>query len=172
MSKILVIQPYRMLQQAIALYLFPEHAVQMAEAVPESVAANDFDAVIVDAASLQETRGLALQAVRAVQNWKDLQYGLRVATVSAPKQKLVLMKTPIAREVLQSSLAECLGISTGAKRNGTASAPDQDSRDSIKGTANEKRDIAASAAQNAKIIELVDVVEEGPGRKASRGQQK
>ena len=174
MSKILVIQPHRMLQQAIALSLFPEHEVQMAEAVPESLAAKDFDAVIVDAASLQETRRLAPQTVRAIQNWKVPTIWIEGSEpFQAPQRgKLVLMKRPIAREVLQSSLAECLGISTGAKRNGTASMPDQDTRGSTTGTANEERDIASTAAQNAKFIELVDVVEEGPGRKASQGRQK
>ncbi|HTN71294.1 MAG TPA: hypothetical protein VMO00_09405 [Methylomirabilota bacterium] len=173
MSKILVVQPHRMLQQAIVLSLFPEHEVQVTEAVPEFLAAKDFDAVIVDAASLQETTGLASQTMRAVQNWQVPMIWIEGSDPSqTPKrEKLVLMKRPIAREALQSSLAECLGTSRGSKRNGMLSAQAQEPRGSSKGAADEKKDLVSSAAQDTEFIELVDVVEEGPGRKTRKKQQ-
>jgi hypothetical protein len=164
MSKILVVQPHRMLQQAIAVSLFPEHEVQVTEAVPESLATEDFDVVIVDAASLQETSGLAPQTMRVVQNWKVPTIWIEgIDPSQTPKrEKLVLMKRPLARETLQSSLAECLGTSSGSKRNGTVSAQAQETRRSSEG----------AAEQEAEFIELVDVVEEGPGRRTRKNQQK
>jgi len=162
MSKILVIQPHRMLQQAIALFLFPAHEVQMRDTVPESLSDNDFDAVIVDAVSLQETAGAASQTLRAVQNWRVPTIWIESGESSqAPQRdKLVLMKRPIAREALESSLAKCLD---------TSIAPTA-ARDQAK-AAKEKKDTSA-AAPDSKVIELVDVVEDDSGQKATGTQEK
>ena len=159
MSKILVVQPHRMLQQAMALFLSPAHEVQITEAVPESLPANDFDAVIVDAASLQETKGLAAQTMRAVQDWKVPTIWIESGESSeTPKRdKFVLMNRPIAREVLEASLAECLGMSTASKRNGAVA---------------EKKIITSAATQDSKVIELVDVIEEDPGQKTTQQKKK
>jgi len=151
-----------MLQQAIALFLFPAHEVQMRDTVPESLSDNDFDAVIVDAVSLQETAGAASQTLRAVQNWRVPTIWIESGESSqAPQRdKLVLMKRPIAREALESSLAECLDTSTAP----TAA------RDQAK-AAKEKKDTPA-AAPDSKVIELVDVVEDDSGQKATGTQEK
>jgi len=162
MSKILVIQPHRMLQQAIALFLFPAHEVQMRDTVPESLSDNDFDAVIVDAVSLQETAGAASQTLRAVQNWRVPTIWIESGESSqAPQRdKLVLMKRPIAREALESSLAACLDTSI----------PPTAARDQAK-AAKEKKDTPA-AAPDSKVIDLVDVVEDDSGQKATGTQEK
>ena len=163
MSKILVIQPYRMLQQAIVFFLFPAHEVQVTEAVPESLSANDFDAVIVDAASLQETGGLDSKTIDAIQNWKvpTLWIESRESTQTPKRDKLVVVKTPIAKEALASSLAHCLKIPTAARGNGTPRARDG-------GKPQTKKDDGSSAAtETLAVIELVDVVEDDPGQTVS-----
>jgi hypothetical protein len=174
MSKILVIQPHRMLQQAIALALFPEHEVEISAAVPESLQATDFAAVIVDAASLEETTGLPAQAIRSIETWKLPTIWIRDSESSEIPQweKLVVMERPIGKESLQSSVAECLGISTRPKQNGGAPARDQETQSSLKETAEKKNDIPSTTAADSKFIDLLDVVEDEPGQRTTKAQQK
>ena len=163
-----------MLQQAIALSLFPEHDVEISAVIPESLPANDFDAVIVDAASLQETTEMSAQAVRAIENWKLPMIWIRDSESSQiPKlERVVVMERPIAKEALQSSVAECLGISTRSKQNGGVPARDQETQSSPKATAKENTNIAPAAAADSKVIELVDVVEDEPGQRTTKSQPK
>jgi len=70
MSKILVIEPHRILQQAIAIALYPENDVELKDAIPESLNVKDFDAVIVGAASLEEKSGLGGQGIHTIRVWK------------------------------------------------------------------------------------------------------
>jgi len=146
-----------MLQQAIVFSLFPAHEVQVMEAVPESLSASDFDAVIVDAASLQETGGLDGKTINAIQNWKMpvLWIESRESTQAPKRDKLVVVKTPIAKEALASSLAHCLKTPTAAKGNGTA-------RDGGK---------TQTGTETPAVIELVDVVEDDAGQTMSRTER-
>jgi hypothetical protein len=70
MSRILVIQPHKMLQHAFSIALFPEHQVEVAETMPDAAALKDVDLVIVDAAALRERDAMAAGELRDVQNWK------------------------------------------------------------------------------------------------------
>jgi hypothetical protein len=159
MSKIFVVEPHRMLQQAIALFLFPAHEVQIVEVVPESLPANDFDALIIDAASLQETKGMAGQPMRVVQDWKVPTVWIESGGSSeiTKRDNLVLMHRPIDREALQSALAMCLEHSTALRRNGTAA---------------EDKETASEAAPKSGVIELVDVVEDDASQKTTRAERK
>ena len=174
MSKILVIQPHKMLQQAIALSLFPDHELQMAESIPDSSAVKDFDALIIDAASLKETNGLSAPGIRAVQGWKVPTIWIEGAESSQTpsRDNLVRIKRPIAREALLSALAECLGRSFGPKRSAPATEARQGERSSSKAAAKEKKSSASATAQQARFIELVEVVEEGPGVKKGKAQER
>src|SRR5262249_30653472 len=121
-------------------------------------------------ASLRETGGLSPQLLRTVQNWKVPTIWIDAGEPSqAPeRENLVLLRGPMAREILQSALAKCLGISTGARRNGTPPVADQHSRATAEVTANDAKDVVSTVTRNAQLIELVDVVEEGPGRKGRK----
>ena len=118
MSKILVVEPHRMLQQAIALALFPEHEVKIVSAIPESSALKDFDAVIFDLKSLGESAGGAEAAVRAVQSWKVPTVWVQGSSHEPTPQRenLIPIIAPIEKDVLLSALAECLGIISKEKR--------------------------------------------------------
>ncbi len=118
MSKVLVVEPHRMLQQAIALALFPVYEVKIASAIPESSALRDFKAVIVDSKSLGESAGGAEAALRAVQSWIVPTVWLQGASQGpTPKREnLIPINTPIQKEVLLSALAKCLGIPAREKR--------------------------------------------------------
>ncbi|MBI1995357.1 MAG: hypothetical protein HYU31_04610 [Deltaproteobacteria bacterium] len=143
MSKILVVEPHRMLQQAIALALFPEHEVKIVSAIPESSALKDFDAVIVDLVLLGEPDGAFAQGVRAVQSWKVPTVWVQGSSHEPTPQRenLISIKTPIEKEILLSALAECLGTLSKEKRS------DPSTR-------------APALAGNSEVIELLDVVEE------------
>jgi len=172
MGKVLIIQRRKMLRQALALALFPDHDVQIAESIPESSGVQDFDAVIVDAASIGETSGTAAQGIRAVQSWQVPTIWVEGAqSLQAPKrEKLVCIQRPFAKNVLQSALAECLALASRAKRNATARS--QESPSAGKARAKERGTGGASESKEARVIELVDIVEEGPALKPKQSQQK
>jgi len=164
MSKILVIQPHRMLRQAITLFLFPAHEVQVTESVPQSLPAGDFDAVIVDAASLRETTGLDAKTMDRIQNltvptvWIDS----RESTQRPKRDKLVIVQAPIDKEKLQSALAHCLNSPITAKRNGTSTSPGEGKR------RKEKEKGEPVATENLQVIELVDIVEDAPTERSKK----
>jgi len=186
MSKILVVEAHRMLQQAIALALFPEHEVKIASAIPESSALKDFDAVIVDLGSLGEAAETFAQGVRAVQSWKVPTVWLQGSSHEPTPQRenLIPTNTPIEKGVLLSALAECLGIPAREKRLGPstrAPALAGDSRSGFRPTgapegatsspvgihktsgsskAKDSQGGAAAPAGDSEVIELLDVVEE------------
>jgi hypothetical protein len=70
MSRILVVQPHKMLQHAFSVALFPEHQVKIMERIPDAAALKDVDLVIVDALALRQRDSLAQQELSEVQNWK------------------------------------------------------------------------------------------------------
>jgi hypothetical protein len=168
MSKILVVEPRKILQQAIRLALCPDHEVQLDANLSdqEPSAIKNFDLAIIDAAALRDVNVLGTQLLRAVQKWKIPKIWIDEAErVQAPgRDKLMVLTKPIQRETLQSAVATCLGAGSSSKQNGTA-------RLSVKGatgaTAKDSRTPAV-----APIIELVDVVEEPPERKSHNQQQR
>ena len=168
MSKILVVEPRKILQQAIRLTLWPDHEVQLETNLTdkEPSAIKNFDLAIIDAGALRNVSVLGTQLLRAVQGWKIPKIWIDEAErVQAPsRNKLMVLTKPIQKETLQSAVATCLGGSLPAKQNGTG-------RLSAKGatgaTAKDSRNPAV-----APIIELVDVVEESPERKSHNQQQR
>jgi len=160
-----VIQPHRMLQQAIALALFTEHDVQMSAAIPESLERDQFDAVIVDAASLRETTGISDEAMRRIRDWHlpTIWIGDKQSAEVSKWERLVMMERPIAKEGLHSALAECLGVSAGSHSNGVASTPEPVTK-RISKKAVEENEIQSGATADPGIIELVDIIEEEPRR--------
>ncbi len=160
MDTILVIQPHKMLQHAIALSLFPQYQTRMTPVIPEFGEIKDVDAVIIDAASLRETHGLTAQAMVSLQAWKVPMIWIDTGDSSLvpTREKLVVVKRPISRQSLQKAVAECLGESAKTIRKGSAPARDQKERPTVHAVVNEK-------IVKAEVIELVDVVQDAPKRK-------
>ena len=157
MSTILVIQPYKMLQQAFAVALLSDHQVRVQETIPESSAVKDFDAVIVDAASLAERN--AGTDLRAVQSWK-------VPTVwidkgDAPevptRENLVIVKRPVHSDSLRKALSDCLTPSKVSISRTPQSLARPAAANGSKAKGKEKS--VAAASDERQIIELVEVVE-------------
>src|SRR5919109_3097295 len=157
MSKILVIEPYRILQQGIAISLYPENDVQLMDGVPENLNSNDFDAAIVDAASLQESNALDAAALRSIQEWKmpTIWIGGDVSGRVSSREKVVTLQRPLGRQALMAALRECLGAASSEKRNAAAAERNDDRRVPSKRTAKEETSAETAAAE---IIELTDVV--------------
>jgi hypothetical protein len=159
MSRILVIQPHKMLQHAFSVALFPEHQVQVMEMIPDSLAVKEFDAVVVDAGALRERNSLAASELRNVQGWKIPTVWIEQETdAQAPvREELVVVDRPTGKEALRKALAECLGAAEAALTTESA-----------------KGQLGSSPATDAKenVIELVEVVEESSALETSKEPHK
>jgi hypothetical protein len=173
MSRILVIQPHKMLQHAFSVALFPEHQVQVMEKIPDDAALKDVDLVIVDAAALRQQELLAARELRAVQSWKTPTIWLdRDPDSQAPtREKLVWVQAPSGKDTLQRAMAECLGAPEAGKEAVKASSSPGASPPSTTGITKQQGAIPATNAEE-NFIELVEVVEEGSAREGSKASQK
>jgi hypothetical protein len=164
MSKILVIEPYRILQQGIAISLYPENDVLLIDGVPENLNSNDFDAAIVDAASLREKNALDAAALHAIQQWKIPTIWIEgdVPERVSSRGSVVTLRRPLGRQALVAALRDCLGAGSSEKRNAAVAEQNEDRRVTPKGAAKEKTSAVTAAAE---IIELTEIVEEtGAGK--------
>ena len=171
MSKILVVEPRKILQQAIRLALCPDHEVQLDASLSdiEPSAIKNFDLAIIDAVALREVNVPSTQLLSAVQGWNIPKIWIDEAErVQAPsRSKVMVLTKPIQKETLQSAVATCLGASLSSKQNGTNRLSVKRTTGSIGTTASDSGTTPA-----ATIIELVDVVEESPERKKRSRQQR
>jgi hypothetical protein len=173
MSRILVIQPHKMLQHAFSVALFPEHQVQVMEKIPDASVLKDVDLVIVDAVALRQRDSLAQQQLSEVHKWKTPTIWLdEHADSQAPtRETLVLLQAPPGKDLLVKAMAECLGTPDTEKQAAKPITSDAASPASTTETAKPQ---GATPATNAEenFIELVDVIEEGSAREGSRAPQK
>ena len=162
MSKILVVEPYKILQRAIAVSFFPEHEVQITDALPEMNAfeQRSYDIVVVDAGALRERNTIG-DLNRRVQDWRIPTIWLEdeISTVVPTRDKLVVLRKPILKNDLLSALAQCQEKrSTMSLAKGSAELGEKVR--GREGFAN--GDLEPHPKQEkARVIELVDVVEEG-----------
>jgi hypothetical protein len=160
MSTILVIQPYKMLQQAFAVALQSDHQVHVQETIPESSAVKDFDAVIVDAASLVERN--AGTDLRAVQSWKvpTVWIDKSDAPDAPTRENLVVVKRPVHNDSLRKALLECLTPSTVSTPKAPRLLAKAAAANGSK--AKEKGKFVAAVSDERHFIELVEVVDAPP----------
>ena len=71
MSKILVVEPYKILQRAIALSFFPDHLVEVTEEIPDgsAIEQRSYDVAIIDAGALRE-KNTAGDLNRCLHEWR------------------------------------------------------------------------------------------------------
>jgi hypothetical protein len=150
MSKVLLIEPHKVLQQALALSLFPEHEVRIEESIDAARLAGlaDVDLLIIDAAALREKGRLTPDLLRAIEAsklailWLDGENG--------PKgSRLASVAMPIDAATLQDAVTALL-TGTAIK----APAKKRAQLESIK--------TAAPDQAEPQPIELVEVVDEEP----------
>ena len=160
MSKILLIEPDRMLQQAFIMALFPEHQVKVAHPIPES-APEETELLIVDGVALQSREALSAQQLRLLAAWKKLPMiwvGGNQLIPAALRGKAVCIEPPLVKQDLQRALAQCLGKTAIPKRDGGVPAGRSETRAVAKPRA--LRKTIATPSDSGQFIELVDVVEE------------
>lgn len=162
MSRILIVQPYRMLQQAFVVALFPDHEVKVFAEIPATEALVAADLLIIDAAALRGVDALSTQEIRAVQRcrvpvvWIDAD----AAPDTAAFTKLVRLVPPLKRDELRAAAAECLRLTSAP--SSPASKPARTGAEKTK--AIEPKSQSAAPEKAKEFIELVDVFEETPKR--------
>jgi DNA-binding response OmpR family regulator len=167
MSKILLVEPYKMMQQAIAVALFPAHEIEIAETLPEAdtvAAIKNYDVVLMDAAALREKDCLSAQTARALQTsrvpiiWLESEAGSGIET----RDRVVVLHRPITRDALTAALVDCLGLSSTTSRKEKVDGTEKERKQAERGPAKDKKRKTAAAADQPQpeIIDLVDVVEE------------
>ena len=160
MSKILVVERHRMLQQAFVVALFPEHEVQVFDKIPAVEALAAVDLLIIDAAALGGSDAWSTRDIRAVQScrvpvvWIDTETPPETAVFT----KLVMLAPPLKRDELRAVAAECLR-STVAQPSAT-SKPARTGP--VKTKAIEPKPQSSARDNDKEFIELVDVFEETP----------
>ena len=155
MKKILIIEPRRMLRQAMILTLVPEYEVELAGTI-DGVKVDEFDAVIVDFAGLHEGDVFSEASLAAMQAWRIPTVLIEAAQPASVSDQacFVRLKAPIGREALKIAVSECLGVSTPRKES---------TQEEIQSAAAVLADRAVrneASAGAAAVIELTDVVEE------------
>jgi hypothetical protein len=156
MSKILVVEPYKILQRAIALSFFPDHLVEVTEEIPDrsAIEQRSYDVAIIDAGALRE-RNTAGDLNRRLQDWQIPMIWLedKMSTVAPVRDNLMVLRKPIARNDLLTALSCC-------QAKGSTILP-TDVGEKLR-----NREVLAASElkpdpeHTAKIIELVDVVED------------
>lgn len=166
MSKILVIEPHRILQQAISLSLFPDHEVQITASIPDAglAPAKEFDLVILDAASLRAKDALSTATSRWLQGW-----GGPVVWVDhddgeakPQREKAIVIRSPLSKEKLLAAVTESLGLLSTANSSGAIEVDKDTARGRSKTEAKTRETDTVAEQENAAFIELVDVVDEEP----------
>lgn len=173
MAKVLLIEPEKVLQQAISLFLFPEHDVKVeSEAGPAVGSLRDCDLLIVDGAALRERNQLTSELLRAVQACKTPTLWLEEedGAQSPKRDKCVVVKKPIEKEMFQAAVAGFL--SPGAAREPSGLATVRPGKGIASRGPSKKKPGELSEQSTFQFIDLVDVVEEErppkQGKKAPR----
>jgi hypothetical protein len=175
MSRVLVVEPQKILQQAITLSLFPEHDVQLSVDFSDNAAAaaRNFDLVIIDAAALREGNALSAPLLAMLPNWKVPTIWIQDggAPPAPSGGRVVVLTRPLQKHDLQLAVVECLTTAATAKPNRTG-VSDKGSPVPSKATTDETRTARPSELPDSRVIELVDVVEEESERETNKTRQR
>jgi len=152
MSKILIVEPHKMLRHAFAVALSPEHEIETAKVFPPSEALKGADVAIVDAASLRESGSApdpsAAQSSRVPIIWID-------DYPAGAGENVFSLKPPVEREALKRAVAQCAQrfdkSEPAARPKGRAASAPR--------TKSQEKSSQPAAEDERKFIELVDVVE-------------
>ena len=165
MGKILLISPKRILNQAISLYLFPQHDVQVKSSLEEidPKALQEYDLLIVDAPAGADSKS-GTEVTRSIQKLKTPTLWLEGdGSTHPPKRERILsLKMPIEREAFQKALDDLLATNKPAKgksgSQGGGGAGGQAPKN--RGGRSEAK---SQEGESSQFIDLVDIVEEETG---------
>jgi hypothetical protein len=153
MGKILIVEPYRMLQQAISAALVTEHEVEAREVVDASEleAINDYDLVVIDCAAVKDDNNLN----QAVRSCKTPVLWLQTEELPAPlrRDRFASLKMPLERGSFLSAVSELLSGKPAPKPRSPGDKEAGSQAAAVK-QASEPGDQA-----NPDLIDLVEIVE-------------
>jgi hypothetical protein len=159
MSKILLIEPSRMLQHAFVLALFPEHDVEIiAEPRPAMSCSLGVDLAIIDAAALRQRNALITDLHDASGGWELPTIWIDTTSAAdSASSRMIQLALPFSREELRAAVAKLLHAAPAGKQleAGRAHAPAAASR-----RGRSPKPVSSDHESGKKIIELVEVVEE------------
>jgi hypothetical protein len=179
MSKILLIEPHRLLRQAITLSLFPDHEVDLPEKAKGSgmESLDDYDLIVVDGAALRESGQLSAELSRALQSSRTPMIWLEEDEDPRPvkRENLVVVKKPVERELFQSAVNNFLSPTQSGHGDKSATRTAAQRTEETAGKAGKKARAEDPQQPTLQFIELVDVVEDEtdlkPERKGSKQQK-
>ena len=148
MTKVLLVEPDKMLRHALAVALFPEFAINVMSRFPDAVP-SDIDAVIIDTAALHGRESQAIIDLPVVCLDKNNVGG------EAAIPRSVRLTWPLTREALRNAVAECL--SAGARAKSDTPATTEAQKAAVPTARKGKKE---ASPKEDRFIELVDVVEE------------
>lgn len=163
MGKILLIEPQRIVRQAISMALFQQHEVRAEQTLgaPLLAAITEYDLLIIDGAALREDKQLTAELTRAIQDCKTQTLWLDDAgAAQAPKrEKLLVLQKPIEKEPFHSAVE---GFLSGETTPPARTRPSQAAEPKApQGKREPKKKTAARLEQGSfQFIDLVDVAEE------------
>jgi hypothetical protein len=157
MSRILVVEPYRLLQFAFAVALCPDHELLIVKTIPETV--EGVDLALVDAPALRDRDLLSRADFELIRNWRLPVVWLETDGAESPKVgRLKRVKLPLDRETLKQAL---IALQTSSEMPATWDSPMQaDGRAVKKPRPKQAKAEGVVGEPNRKVVELVDVVEE------------
>ena len=151
MGKVLLIEPDRIVKQAISLLLFSHHEVQdeASSQATDIDALKEYDLLIVDGSALLEKNQLTKEFTRTIQHCGISTLWLEEDESQRPfkREKLLFVKKPIERETFLSALNSLLSPET-LKKAGAG------------GVASRER--KGQKQKEPELIELLDVVDKQP----------
>ena len=164
MARILVVEPYRILQQAIAVSLGRDHQVQVRESLPATELHNlkDCDVLVLDASSLAEKELLTAELLRALESCEKPLLWLEDEHSMAPPrtEKFAVLKKPLQERPLREAVERLLVAQNQDRRHGETEATSS-SHDSRVGGDKEKKKARGDSQQSSlELIELDEVVGE------------
>ena len=161
MSKILVIEPYKILRHAFAVALSNVRQVEIVAAFPEAGLVSGADVVIVDGAALRQQNSLTEKRIRIIERRKlpTIWIDFDGETAMPGNDAFRRFKWPVEKDALRKTVTEYLEridrLSLGDSKTAKAEkAPASTNVESIDATSPHLR-----AGGEKKVIELVDVVE-------------
>jgi|SRR5262249_37982854 len=152
MSRVLLIEPHRVLQQALALSLFPEHDVRVEESIDTDLsgALKEVDLLIVDAAALRTAGKLPAELRRALEAAKTPTVWIDDDKARPKRANLTVIAPPIASGSLQNAVADLLSGKSEKPKKAAA--------------ATKTHNMEAPDDAGGGLIDLVEVVEEAPDK--------
>ena len=175
MSNIVLVEPYRILRQAMTLSLAQEHKVQVRESISgaDLQALKECDLLVVDAASLAQEKLLTPELIQMLQGFGAPVLWLEDENqLERPKrEKFQVLKKPLEQNAFKEAVSGLM-------------APPNQSRPAHQGqkantgsegfsTSEEQKEIMKGPEQPSfNFIDLVDVVEETPSGSARKTPKK